>query len=228
MSPRVLLTASIVALTVLGGAGDVGARAPAGFWQKSLLGFAKQDKKRDAPKHGVVFVGSSSIRLWKTATSFPTLPTVNRGLGGARIDDMIGLADRLVFPREPKVIVFYAGENDIGAGATPQQVLADYRTFVRLVRARLPNVTMLYLSIKPSLALRHAWPRAKEANRLIAGLCEADPTLLYVDVATPMLSATGKPRPELFRKDGLHMNEAGYRVWNGVVAPVVQAAFARR
>lgn len=226
MSLRAIVTASIVALAVLGGARDARAKAPAGFWEKSLRSFAKQDKKSDASKHGVLFVGSSSIRLWQTAASFPALPTVNRGLGGAHIDDVISLAERLVFPREPKVVVFYAGENDIGAGAAPEEVLADYRTFVTLVHARLPETKVLFLSIKPSVALRHVWPRAKETNRLVSELCSTDPRLLFVDVATPMLSAAGKPRAELFTEDGLHMNAAGYRVWNAIVAPIVQAAFA--
>lgn len=199
------------------------AKAPPGFWEKSLRSFKAYDAKSPT-KGGVVFVGSSSIRRWSLTRAFPALPAVNRGLGGAHIDDVIGFVEPLVLSRAPKVVVFYAGENDIGAGATPERVLADYRTFVGLVHARLPKTTIVFLSIKPSPVLRHAWARARESNRLVEEFSASDARLRYVDVASPMLGPNGKPRRELFVKDGLHMNDAGYRLWNERVAPVVQAA----
>lgn len=203
---------------------EASAKTPVGFWEKSLRAFRSYDAKNPT-KGGVVFVGSSSIRRWSIARAFPSLPAVNRGLGGAHIDDVIGYVELLVLSRAPKVIVFYAGENDIGAGATPERILDDYRTFAGLVHARLPATTIVFLSIKPSPVLRHAWPRAREANRLVEAFSASDARLRYVDVASPMLGPTGKPRRELFVKDGLHMNDAGYRLWNELVTPVVQAAF---
>lgn len=203
-------------------------RQPDGFWDKSFRSWAAQDKKRPPAKGGVVFVGSSSIRMWPTASSFRRLAILNRGLGGAHIDDIQRFVDRLVLAYEPKVVVFYAGENDIGAGATPGRVLRDYRTFVGQVHARLPQTRIVFLSIKPSVLLRRAWPRAREANRLVEEFCATDPRLRYVDVATPMLGPSGRPRRELFRDDGLHMNERGYELWTRIVAPVVEQELARR
>lgn len=218
----------ILVAGVLGHLPDACAKAPPGFWEKSFRLWEGQDKKHPPARGGVVFVGSSSIRLWPTAASFPSLAALNRGLGGAQIDDVVQFTERLVLAYEPKVVVFYAGENDIGAGAAPDRVLADYRTFVGLVQARLPETRIVFISIKPSVALRALWHRAQEANRLVAIYSATDQHLRYIDVSTAMLSPAGKPRPELFVDDGLHMNAAGYRLWTRIVTPVIEAALATR
>jgi lysophospholipase L1-like esterase len=220
-----MATALTIAIAITIATPDASARMPPGFWQKTLRKFQAEDAK-NAPQGGVVFVGSSSIRLWHTPTFFPKLPAVNRGLGGAQIDDVHHFADRLVFPYAPRVLVFYAGENDIAAGHTPGQVLADYRAFVELVRRRLPETRIFFLSIKPSVVLRPLWGKVREANRLVEELCASDPQLRYVDVATSMLGPKGGPRRELFQDDGLHMNAAGYRLWTRLIAPAIEAALA--
>lgn len=204
---------------------EASALAPGGFWEKSFRAWSAQDRKSSA-KGGVLFVGSSSIRLWPLASSFPSLPTVNRGLSGSHVDDVLHFADKLVFPYEPKVVVVYAGENDIGAGAAPTRVFDEYRTFVKLVRARLPETRVVLLSIKPSVIHRPLWGEMREANRLIEEFAATDPMLRYVDVATSMLGPTGGPRRELFQEDGLHLNAAGYALWTKLVAPVIEAALA--
>lgn len=207
---------------------EAGFRQPKGFWDKSFRAWAAQDKRRPPAKGGVLFVGSSSIRLWPTSTAFYWVKSINRGLGGAHLYDIHKFMDVLVFQYEPRVIVFYAGENDIGAGSEPERILAGYRTFVERVHARLPETRIIYLSIKPSVLLRTSWPRAEEANRLVKEFGATDTRLRYVDVATPMLGPNGRPRRELFREDGLHMNAEGYRIWSSVVGPVVEHALASR
>jgi lysophospholipase L1-like esterase len=127
-----------------------------------------------------------------------------------------------VLPYEPRVIVFYAGDNDIAAGASPEIVLFDFHTFVELVHDKLSDTRILFLSIKPSPVRHELWGRMQEANRLIESLCSGDYRLRYVDVATAMLDAEGNPRRELFLEDGLHMNTLGYRLWTEVVSPVVE------
>lgn len=224
---RTLWACLLSATALLSVSPAASARQPAGFWQKSFRSWEAHDRKHPPPKGGVVFVGSSSIRMWPTAASFPRLPALNRGLGGAHIDDVEHFVERLVLSYEPKVVVFYAGENDIGAGATPERVLTDFRGFVTLVRDELPQTHIVFISIKPSVVLRHLWSKVQEANRLIEELCAGDARLLYLDVASHMLDAKGKPRRELFLDDGLHMNANGYRIWTQVVAPAVESALAQ-
>jgi lysophospholipase L1-like esterase len=170
----------------------------------------------------VLFVGSSSIRMWTTlATDFPGVPTINRGFGGSTISDSTHYADRIVIPYQPRVIVMYAGDNDIAEGCTPRQVLDAFETFIARVRRDLPDVAVAYISIKPSIARWSMWPRMHEANRLIAAWSKTQSRVTFVDVAANMLDANGKPRAVLFRDDGLHMTPAGYAVWVRALRPVL-------
>ena len=119
--------------------------------------------------------------------------------------------------------MFYAGDNDIAADKSPQQVFQDFQAFVQVVHDRLPDAQVLYLPIKPSLARWPMWPKMQAANSLIAELAKADDKLDYVDTATPMLGSDGQPRRELFLDDGLHLNDKGYAVWDAALAPLLQS-----
>jgi lysophospholipase L1-like esterase len=116
-------------------------------------------------------------------------------------------------------VVLYAGDNDMAAGKTPEQVSADFQAFVRVVHRKLPRTRIIYLSIKPSLQRWQLWDRMRQANALIEATCQRDPGLLYVDVATPMLGRDGKPRPNQFAPDGLHLNASGYALWASILRP---------
>jgi lysophospholipase L1-like esterase len=189
---------------------------PARF-EAEIRAFEAWDRQNSFPHTAVLFVGSSSIRMWQTAESFPDLPVINRGFGGSHASDVNHFAERIVLKYAPRMIVFYAGDNDIADGKLPQQVFDDFREFVALVRERLPETRIVYLPIKPSLARWPLWPKMQAANALAADFIRRDSQLNYVDTATPMLGANGEPRRELFLEDGLHMNAAGYRLWSEVL-----------
>lgn len=188
-----------------------------------IAAFETADRANPPAPGAVLFVGSSSIRMWTTlATDFPGVRTLNRGFGGSNLYEVLGYAPRIVVPYRPRLIVLYAGENDIASDRTPVQVLANLRSLLALVRRDLPGVRVAFISLKPS-QLR--WPivdRIRETNRLVADLATSDRTLLYLDVFTPMLDASGRLRPELYQPDGLHMTAAGYAIWRTVVAPVLR------
>jgi lysophospholipase L1-like esterase len=178
----------------------------------------------------VVFVGSSSSRMWTTlADDCPGIPVATRGFGGSRIADSTAHADRLVVALRPKLVVLYAGDNDIDGGHAPSQVLADFQAFVRRLRADLPDVAIAFVSIKPSVARWRSWPRMREANALVARWTRTQRHVVFVDVATKMLDAQGQPRPELLREDGLHMRPSGYAIWIDALRPVLERyGFATR
>ena len=188
-------------------------------WEQDMQRFAAQDAASPPPRHGVVFVGSSSIRLWETlATDFPGVPVINRGFGGSELRDSTFYADRIVIPYAPRQIVLYAGENDLQMGRTPQQVEEDFRAFVERVRRDLPKVRLAYISNKPSPLRAGLLEAQRQANALVkaeAGRLHVD----YIDVFTSMLDANGRPREELFAEDRLHMNRTGYALWRQKVAP---------
>jgi lysophospholipase L1-like esterase len=188
-------------------------------WEATIQRFEAEDRKQFPPTGGVLFVGSSSIVGWDVKKHFPDLPAINRGFGGSQIADSVHFADRIVLPYEPKTIVLYAGDNDIAAGKGPSQVLADYQQFVARVHKRLPQTRIVFVAIKPSLARWKLVDEMRRANALIRAVAEKDPRLRFVDVDGPMIGPDGKPREELFRPDGLHLNAKGFELWSRLVLP---------
>jgi lysophospholipase L1-like esterase len=191
-------------------------------WEKDIAAFEQRDREKPPPKNAVVFVGSSSIRLWELAKSFPDVETINRGFGGSQLADSVHFAPRIVLKYEPRLVVLYAGDNDLAAGKTPEQVADDFRAFAATVHKGLPRTRIVYLSIKPSIRRWKLVDKGRRANDLIQAACKQDEGLLYVDVGTPLLGADGKPRPELFREDGLHLNDKGYEVWGSALKPYLK------
>lgn len=197
-------------------------KAPKGpeRWEKEISGFEKLDASKPPKQGGILFLGSSSIRLWQSlAQDFPNYDVLNRGFGGSEISDSVYFADRLVFPYAPRMIVFYAGGNDINSGKSPERVAADFRAFTEKVRAKLPDVEIAYISIAGNPARWAQVEKVKAANKMIADYCKATPHVQFIDVFSKMLGTDGLPRPEIFREDRLHMNAEGYKLWTSIVGP---------
>ena len=103
-----------------------------------------------------------------------------------------------MLPYRPRTIVLYEGDNDIATGRTPQQVLADYREFVRLVRGTLPSARIVVVGIKPSPSRWQLADAQREANRLVRDAVATDTLQSYVDVFDADARASGRPEPSLF------------------------------
>lgn len=191
-------------------------------WEQDMRDFAASDAANPPPRDAVLFIGSSSIRMWETlAQDFPGTPVINRGFGGSEVRDSTWYADRIVTPYKPRQIVFYAGDNDLNSGRSPQQVAADVQAFIARVRRDLPGVPVVYLSIKPSPSRANLLPQIRQANALIQQRTAQMRDVRYVDVFTPMLGPDGQPRPALFREDMLHMTADGYALWTKALAPYI-------
>jgi lysophospholipase L1-like esterase len=189
-------------------------------WSASFDAFAAADLKQAPQPGGVVFVGSSSIRLWNDLeTSFADHPVViKRGFGGSQLLDCVKLVDRLVLPYQPRRVVVYAGENDLAEGASPRDVAERFAAFVQAVKAALPDARIAFVSIKPSPLRAGMLPAVREANELVRSYSLSEPQLDYIDVFSSMLDAQGQPRGELFQGDRLHLNADGYAVWQRIIA----------
>jgi lysophospholipase L1-like esterase len=196
--------------------------AKADPWAGEIAKFEAADQATPFAPGGIVFVGSSSIRLWDLASAFPGRRVLNRGFGGTQILDSVRHLDRLVIGHKPATVVFYAGDNDLSAGRTPHQVLADFEAFAAGVHAALPSTRIAFIGIKPSIARWALIAKVRDANRLVRDFCDRDDRLGFVDVDAAMLGWDGKPRPELFVKDGLHMSPKGYEIWNMLVRPFIE------
>ena len=195
-------------------------------WQSSLDAFALNDKQQRPASDGVLFVGSSTIRMWPDLSQdFRQVPVLlNRGFGGSTMRDCNALVRELVIQYKPRHVMVYAGDNDLAEGRTPNGVLRSFANFVRSVRAELPDTRISYISIKPSPLRLALLPQIRETNALLARYVQTVPNTRYIDIFNPMLTADGLPRPELFQADRLHLNEAGYRLWQSVIAADLSVA----
>ncbi|MEZ6071472.1 MAG: SGNH/GDSL hydrolase family protein [Pirellulales bacterium] len=224
-SPRALpphrgLLLCLTLLYALSGAVGLCAAEP-NRWESAIEQFEQSDAEHPPEKGGTLFVGSSSIRFWRLDDSFPQLHALNRGFGGSEIADSIHYFDRIVAPYEPRTIVLYAGDNDIDGGKSADEVVADFKTFAAKVHKSLPETRLLFIAVKPSIARWKLYDKMYKANAAIKAQCDTDPLLTYVDIATPMLGADGKPREELFIQDGLHLNADGYALWAKILEPLL-------
>jgi lysophospholipase L1-like esterase len=189
-------------------------------WTAAIDKFTQADASNPPPRNGVVFVGSSSIVKWTSLErDFPGVKVINRGFGGSELGDSAFYADRIITPYQPRVVVVYAGDNDLNAGKTPEAVLVSFKEFVANVHAKLPTTRIVFIGVKPSPSRWKIHEEGEKTNALIAAECAKDKRLRFVDVWKPMLDAKGEPRRELFVADMLHMNAAGYAIWTPLVAP---------
>lgn len=189
---------------------------------EEIARFEAADRIAPPPPGGVLFVGSSSIRLWPAlASDFPGVDVVQRGFGGAELSDVIRYAPRIVLPYRPRLVVVYAGDNDLAAGKSATAVFREYLAFVSVVRRALPETRIAFVAIKPSGSRWAFVDKMREANDLIRRYAATDKRLHFVDVFTPMLGPDGKPREELFVEDRLHLSPAGYALWRELLTPIV-------
>ena len=204
------------------------AMGKAGFWRFQISAYEKADRE-NPPKPGViVFTGSSSIRFWDAlASDMKPLEVINRGFGGSQIAQVNEYASKIVTPYRPRAVVLYAGDNDLSWpwSKTPEQVSGDFKQFVEIIHAQLPETWIYYVSIKPSPLRWGNWEKFQKTNGLIAEYIHMQPRVQFIDVDAAMLDAQGKPRAELFRWDGLHMNAKGYAVWTSIIRPVLLSRF---
>ena len=220
---RLLLICVIVSLAAVASIAQAEPYTREKDWAKEIAAMLEIDVRQTPPSDPVVFTGSSSIRMWTSLRQdFPHLKVINRGFGGSHLEDLVFFAPKIVKPYKPKKIVVYSGENDIEVGQSPENVLADFKAFVDFRDRELPGVPIIYISMKPSILRWTKWPLMKRANELIKVESDERKRVTFVDISAAMLAADGKPRPELFLADGLHMNSAGYAVWREILLPYLK------
>jgi lysophospholipase L1-like esterase len=195
------------------------AQQPADRWERYVAAFEAADLASPPPKGEIVFVGSSTMRRWDVASYFPDLKIINRGIDGTELSDALRYVDRLVLRHEPRLVVLYAGDNDVSVGRLSEQVSVDFERFVRAIHSRLPQTRILYIGIKPSPLRWMQIDRMRLANQVIRAICERDDRLAFVDFDNLMLGWDEKPRRDLFVEDGLHLSPHGYQLWATMLRP---------
>jgi lysophospholipase L1-like esterase len=202
------------------------------LWERSIRKFEKSDRKKIPRNNNIIlFTGSSSIVYWKNLEEdMNPLAVLNRGFGGSQIPDVTYYVDRIVVPYKPKAIVFYAGENDItgllvSKKKTAEEVVTSFRQFCDKVSTAYKSIPIYFISIKPPKRRKKFWPEMEEANRLVENYCSLNENLQYINIVDPMLDSEGNVNPDLFKWDGIHLNNKGYKIWKAVIKPILLQDF---
>jgi hypothetical protein len=191
-------------------------------WEHDIQAFEAADHTHPPPMNAVLFTGASNIRLWKNVgEAFPGHEIFNRGFGGAEMSDLVEFAGRIVIPYHPKIVIIYAGDNDLADHKTPEQITAAFQAFAQKVHAALPDTVIGCIAVKPSPSRAKLIAQVKQTDTLLESFCRTTANTIYIDDLTPMLNPTGGPRPELFGKDGLHLNEQGRAIWISLIQPIL-------
>ena len=191
------------------------------FWDE-IQAFKKADSLNPPPAHPIVFTGSSSFRKWTgVKEAFPGYPIINRGFGGSTFPDVIRYVDDVVIKYNPRQVVIYCGDNDLASSdtVTAQMVFKRFTTLYTIIRSKLPQTDILYVSIKPSPSRQRLMPRMEEANKLIAGFIHTQKNAAFADVYHAMLTPEGKIIDGIWENDKLHMTNEGYKIWQKIIAP---------
>lgn len=191
---------------------------------KEIKDFERADSIQQPPRKAIVFVGSSSFRMWKSLQEdFPDHTVINRGFGGSSLPHVIDYADEIVIPYKPKQVVIYCGDNDFMTDTVTSEIVANrFKTLFSLLRKEIPRAEIIYVSIKPSPRRQHLMPQMAAANAAIRSFIDSQKKAEFVNIWDPMLDKNGNPRKELFLADMLHMNEKGYAIWQKAIEPLLK------
>jgi lysophospholipase L1-like esterase len=191
-----------------------------GKWEKEIAAYEQMDRTNPPPKGALLFIGSSTIRLWKTlAQDFPEQRTINRGFGGSEIVDSTHFAERVIFPYKPRMVFLRAGGNDLNAGKAPEQVFADFKEFVAKIHSKLAETDIVFISLSPSIARWKQADKEKAVNTKVEEFTKQTPHLKYMETYPMVLGPNGEPRSELFVADKLHFSAEGYKLLAERVRP---------
>ena len=198
-----------------------GQRADPNRFAAEIAAFERADSLQPVEPGIALFVGSSSVRFWQSlAEDFPDYRVLNRGFGGSAFSDLLHYADRIIYPYRPSVVFVYEGDNDINAGDSPKSVLKQAKRLRKEMAEQLgPEVPVVFISPKPSVARWHLREQYEEANEHLEHYAEKTPHTYFADVWTPSLTPDGEVRDDIFIGDNLHMNARGYAIWREVIGP---------
>jgi lysophospholipase L1-like esterase len=198
------------------------------FWELSIRRFERSDGMSPPEPGVIVFTGSSSINFWSSlAGDMKPLDVINRGFGGSQIAEVNYFAPRIILPYRPSAVVLYCGDNDLSWpwSKSPDTVLDDFKQFVAIIHAQLPETWIYYISIKPTTLRSGNWPTMQKTNQMISAFIRTQDRVQFVDVSSAMLDSQGKPRRDLLKWDGLHPNPKCYALWTSILKPILLARF---
>jgi len=200
--------------------------AQQGFpFDNEVRDFKHQDSLSFPKPNGFLFIGSSSIRFWTDLEQrFSKAPIIKRGVGGSELSQWVAYySPYLIYPYHPRKIFIYAGENDIAAGKSAKSVADDFSTLWQMIRQKLPDAEIYWLSMKQSPIRAKYYSEVALANQLVKAFIESKSKSFYVDFSSPVMNKRNSaPDSSLFKPDYLHLNAKGYDKWQVALAPYVK------
>lgn len=186
-------------------------------WSSALAQFEQETQKLKKGNPCMLFVGSSTIRMWHTFKhDVGSLNAINRGFGGSTMHDVNTLSNELVFRYNPKLVFVYEGDNDLAYGAKLSKFTVPLIQFANNFHHNLPHARLFLLAIKPSPARFHRWPAYRQANEWMRQQAPAH-GWTFIDANQGLLNANGRPNPRYYAEDGVHFSSEGYKIWAGNV-----------
>jgi lysophospholipase L1-like esterase len=189
-------------------------------WEEDIRQFEQLDRIETYPPNSILFVGSSSIRMWSAlAQDMSPYPVIQRGYGGARLSDLAVYAERIIYPHQFRAIVMFIA-NDISGSEedkSPREVVRLYKYVLKTIRKKYPDTPVFWIAITPTASRWSVWPQIIEVNKLVQGACVKDKNAHFITTDFAFLDASGLPREELFLPDKLHLNAGGYALWTQLI-----------
>jgi len=189
-------------------------------FEKEIVTLEQLDKTEKYADNSILFVGSSSIRVWSTLKEdIAPYPFIQRGFGGSRTPDVVFYLKRLTYPHNFSAVVFFVGNDQTGApnDLKPEETLHNFREMVKIIRAKYKKQPVFIIEITPSSSRWKSWSQIQQTNALLKNYCNKGKNLYFIETAQNYLNEKGEPRDELFREDHLHQNREGYRIWGRLI-----------
>jgi lysophospholipase L1-like esterase len=195
-------------------------------WESAIAAFEEQDRVSAPPADATLFVGSSSIRLWHDLEQdMAPLVTLRRGFGGARMNDVVYYAERLINRYDPAQVVIYVGSNDINVSDTPMEAVPvireGLRSLLRIIGEHRPGTPVFYIAITPSILSWDKREAVAAANRAAREVCDSHSDATFIATEDLFLTAEGMPDKKLYQFDGLHLSKDGYARWTSRIKPLL-------
>ncbi|MEI7603227.1 MAG: GDSL-type esterase/lipase family protein [Opitutae bacterium] len=192
--------------------------------------FVEQDKAAPPPQNALLISGSSSARFWVSAhEDFKPYPVINRGFGGSKSTDVLSTMDQIALPYHPRLVIYFAGTNDLGGGSSAEAVVENIRQYVERIRKENPKTGIVIMAGLKSPKRKTHWAEFDKFNDLLQKYCAAGKNLAFVDHNKVMNNAKGEAIASYYREEGdnaMHANAAGYAEIVKLVRPVVDKAWA--
>ena len=194
-------------------------------WESEIKALQRLDKTETFSEDYILYIGSSSIRLWDSIhKDMSPYNSVRRGYGGAHFYDLIHFTDRIVTPHKnaDAIVCFVANDltgvwDNPKTKVSPHQVKRLFVYFTKQVRKIAPNTPIFLIEITPTQSRWNIWDKTVKANQLMKAYCESKDNLYFIPTSEKFLNENNLPRTELFIEDQLHLNREGYKLWAEII-----------